>query len=52
MNRQILCFPLLAGLLLSSGCMAPTAKPDDPYYAPVLPRTPLPACLLYTSRCV
>lgn len=43
MNRQILCFPLLAGVLLSSGCMAPTAKPDDPYYAPVLPRTPLPA---------
>lgn len=43
MNRQIFCFPLLAGLLLSSGCMAPTAKPDDPYYAPVLPRTPLPA---------
>jgi len=43
MNRQIICFPLLAGLLLSSGCMAPTAKPDDPYYAPVLPRTPLPA---------
>ena len=43
MNRQLLCFPLLAGLLLSSGCMAPTAKPDDPYYAPVLPRTPLPA---------
>ncbi|SDA67382.1 flagellar L-ring protein precursor FlgH [Pseudomonas sp. NFPP33] len=43
MNRQILCFPLLAGVLLSSGCMAPTAKPDDPYYAPVLPLTPLPA---------
>ncbi|MGE8501845.1 flagellar L-ring protein precursor FlgH [Ectopseudomonas oleovorans] len=43
MNRQMLCFPLLAGLLLSSGCVAPTAKPDDPYYAPVLPRTPLPA---------
>lgn len=43
MNRQILCFPLLAGLLLGSGCVAPTAKPDDPYYAPVLPRTPLPA---------
>ena len=43
MNRQILCLPLLAGVLLSSGCMAPTAKPDDPYYAPVLPRTPLPA---------
>lgn len=33
-------------LLLSvvlSGCMAPAPKPDDPYYAPVLPRTPLPA---------
>ncbi|WP_343349773.1 flagellar basal body L-ring protein FlgH [Pseudomonas sediminis] len=43
MNRQILCLPLLAGVLLSSGCVAPTAKPDDPYYAPVLPRTPLPA---------
>ncbi|MGQ7958667.1 flagellar basal body L-ring protein FlgH [Pseudomonas sp. SP16.1] len=43
MNRQIFCFPLLAGLLLGSGCVAPTAKPDDPYYAPVLPRTPLPA---------
>nr|WP_031306691.1 flagellar basal body L-ring protein FlgH [Pseudomonas chengduensis] len=43
MNRQMLCFTLLAGVLLSSGCMAPTAKPDDPYYAPVLPRTPLPA---------
>jgi flagellar L-ring protein precursor FlgH len=43
MNRHILCFPLLAGLLLGSGCVAPTAKPDDPYYAPVLPRTPLPA---------
>ena len=43
MNRQMLCFPLLAGLLLGSGCVAPTAKPDDPYYAPVLPRTPLPA---------
>ncbi|WP_296232047.1 flagellar basal body L-ring protein FlgH [uncultured Pseudomonas sp.] len=43
MNRQILCFPLLAGVLLASGCVAPTAKPDDPYYAPVLPRTPLPA---------
>ncbi|MEQ6327398.1 flagellar basal body L-ring protein FlgH [Pseudomonas chengduensis] len=25
------------------GCMAPTPKADDPYYAPVLPRTPLPA---------
>ncbi|WAJ36093.1 flagellar basal body L-ring protein FlgH [Pseudomonas sp. GOM7] len=43
MNRQLICFPLLASVLLSSGCVAPTAKPDDPYYAPVLPRTPMPA---------
>ncbi|VXC31616.1 Flagellar L-ring protein [Pseudomonas sp. 8Z] len=43
MNRHLICFPLLASVLLSSGCVAPTAKPDDPYYAPVLPRTPLPA---------
>lgn len=25
------------------GCVAPAPKADDPYYAPVLPRTPLPA---------
>ena len=43
MNRHMIFSPLLAGVLLSSGCVAPTAKPDDPYYAPVLPRTPLPA---------
>lgn len=42
MNRQMLCLPLLAAGLLLGGCVAPTAKPDDPYYAPVLPRTPLP----------
>ena len=29
--------------LLLAGCVAPAPKPDDPYYAPVLPRTPLPA---------
>jgi flagellar L-ring protein precursor FlgH len=28
---------------LLAGCVAPTPKPNDPYYAPVLPRTPLPA---------
>jgi len=32
---------LLVGAL--GGCVAPAAKPNDPYYAPVLPRTPLPA---------
>ncbi|MBD7978359.1 MULTISPECIES: flagellar basal body L-ring protein FlgH [Pseudomonas] len=32
----------LTFLALLSGCMAPPAKPNEPYYAPVLPRTPLP----------
>jgi flagellar L-ring protein precursor FlgH len=36
-----LLFPLTF-LVLLSGCMAPAAKPNEPYYAPVLPRTPLP----------
>lgn len=42
MNRPMILFPLLASLVLS-GCVMPPPKPDDPYYAPVLPRTPLPA---------
>ena len=42
MNRPMILFPLLASLVLS-GCVTPPPKPDDPYYAPVLPRTPLPA---------
>ncbi|CAK9890557.1 MULTISPECIES: flagellar basal body L-ring protein FlgH [Pseudomonas] len=33
----------LSGIALLAGCVAPTPKPNDPYYAPVLPRTPLPA---------
>ncbi len=33
----------LSGLTLLAGCMGPPPKPNDPYYAPVLPRTPLPA---------
>ncbi|MBU1331681.1 MAG: flagellar basal body L-ring protein FlgH [Gammaproteobacteria bacterium] len=42
MNRLV--YPLLlSGLIALSGCVAPAAKPNDPYYAPVLPRTPLPA---------
>ena len=36
-----LLLPLMF-LALLSGCMSPPAKPDEPYYAPVLPRTPLP----------
>ena len=42
MNRLIIISALLGPLALS-GCMAPAPKPDDPYYAPVMPRTPLPA---------
>jgi flagellar L-ring protein precursor FlgH len=42
MNRLFALVPALAAVMLA-GCMAPAAKPNDPYYAPVLPRTPLPA---------
>ena len=41
MNRQK-HLPLVLAATLMAGCMAPPPKPDDPYYAPVLPRTPLP----------
>lgn len=33
----------LGGVVSLAGCVAPTPKPNDPYYAPVLPRTPLPS---------
>ena len=42
MNRLLILLAALGPTVLS-GCMAPAPKPDDPYYAPVLPRTPLPA---------
>ncbi|WP_068825975.1 flagellar basal body L-ring protein FlgH [Pseudomonas sp. BMS12] len=42
MNRLMMILPLLGSVVLS-GCVTPPPKPDDPYYAPVLPRTPLPA---------
>jgi flagellar L-ring protein FlgH len=42
MNRLIIISALLGPLALS-GCMAPPPKPNDPYFAPVMPRTPLPA---------
>ena len=42
MNRLLSVFAL-GGAVLLAGCVAPTPKPNDPYYAPVLPRTPLPA---------
>jgi len=33
----------LSGMAALAGCVSPPPKPNDPYYAPVLPRTPLPA---------
>ncbi|KTC40161.1 MAG: flagellar basal body L-ring protein FlgH [Pseudomonas sp.] len=42
MNRFI-CVLALTGSAVLAGCVAPPPKPNDPYYAPVLPRTPLPS---------
>ncbi|ROL68264.1 flagellar basal body L-ring protein [Pseudomonas chlororaphis] len=42
MNRYV-CFLALSGIAVLAGCVSPPPKPNDPYYAPVLPRTPLPA---------
>ncbi|OLF54850.1 flagellar basal body L-ring protein FlgH [Pseudomonas chlororaphis] len=42
MNRFVSVLAL-SGVVVLAGCVAPTPKPNDPYYAPVLPRTPLPA---------
>ncbi|AHL75035.1 flagellar basal body L-ring protein [Stutzerimonas stutzeri] len=42
MRRLLSVLPLMPVVILS-GCMAPAPKANDPYYAPVLPRTPLPA---------
>lgn len=42
MSRLLSVFAL-GGVVLLAGCVAPTPQPNDPYYAPVLPRTPLPA---------
>lgn len=42
MNRLMILLTVLSAAALG-GCVSPPPKPDDPYYAPVLPRTPLPA---------
>ncbi|WMN19422.1 flagellar basal body L-ring protein FlgH [Pseudomonas piscis] len=42
MNRFI-CVLALSGSAVFAGCVAPPPKPNDPYYAPVLPRTPQPS---------
>ena len=41
--RRVSIVLALSGMALLTGCVAPPAKPNDPYYAPVLPRTPMPA---------
>ncbi|WP_181262074.1 flagellar basal body L-ring protein FlgH [Pseudomonas aeruginosa] len=42
MNR-LMIDSLLGIATALGGCVNPPPKPNDPYYAPVLPRTPLPA---------
>lgn len=42
MNFKLLLTPLACVLLLSA-CVQVPPKPNDPYYAPVVPRTPVPA---------
>jgi len=42
MGRFLRLFMLLSAATLA-GCVAPDPKPNDPYYAPVLPRTPMPS---------
>ncbi|MDO9321917.1 MAG: flagellar basal body L-ring protein FlgH [Pseudomonas sp.] len=42
MNR-LMTVLITLGTLALSGCVAPVAKPNDPYFSPVMPRTPLPA---------
>ncbi|TBU96814.1 flagellar basal body L-ring protein FlgH [Stutzerimonas kirkiae] len=41
--RRLLSVVSLSSVVLLAGCMAPAPRPNDPYYSPVLPRTPLPA---------
>ncbi|QLF94582.1 flagellar basal body L-ring protein FlgH [Pseudomonas sp. ABC1] len=41
--RRLLSAVSLSSVVLLAGCMAPAPRPNDPYYSPVLPRTPLPA---------
>ncbi len=43
MKRAAFVLPLTALLVLAGCAEMPQPKPDDPYYAPVLPRTPVPA---------
>ncbi|MCV4357621.1 flagellar basal body L-ring protein FlgH [Pseudomonas aeruginosa] len=40
---RLMIVSLLGIATALGGCVNPPPKPNDPYYAPVLPRTPLPA---------
>lgn len=42
MKTRLILAQLMAAVLLS-GCMQAPPKPNDPYYAPVVPRVPMPA---------
>lgn len=42
MKRSLMMVSMVCATLLA-GCIQVPPKPNDPYYAPVLPRTPLPA---------
>ncbi|TDQ38478.1 flagellar basal body L-ring protein FlgH [Thiopseudomonas denitrificans] len=42
MKTRLILAQLTAAVLLS-GCMQAPPKPNDPYYAPVVPRVPMPA---------
>lgn len=42
MKTRLILAQLAAAVLLS-GCMQAPPKPNDPYYAPVVPRVPMPA---------
>ena len=40
----------LSGIAVLAGCVAPTPKPNDPYYAPVLPRTTADQMLSFVTQ--
>ena len=42
MKTRLILAQLAAAVLLS-GCMQAPPQPNDPYYAPVVPRVPMPA---------
>ena len=41
--KRLFSVLVLGGITVLAGCVSPPPRANDPYYAPVLPRTPLPA---------